>query len=104
MAVVVGIFVVCSSWLLMTKELTRGSQNAQRGFLGWNVELEPPPGRPRDGPPRCSRSRSKSRARERAREKAREKDKGKGKGKGKDKGKGKGKESKGQALQSACHF
>lgn len=82
MACIVGFFVLLSDWRLMTKQFTRGSQDPRRGFIGWEKELEPPPGRPRPGGHSRSRSRSKSRAGR----------------KGTSKGKGKGKAPTGQAL------
>ena len=77
-AYVVGFFVLLTDWRLMAKSQTRGkNQDPKRGFIGWDVALEPPPGRPRHGEPPRSRSRSQARSN---RGRASEKAKGKGKG------------------------
>ena len=104
-AYVVGVFVLaCDDGSLFSKKTTRGSQDAARGFLGWDVGLEPPFARPQpqdnqEAELHRNRSRNGSRSRSRSCRRSINSDsggshnrqrKGVGKGKGRDKGKGKG--------------
>lgn len=65
-AMLLGFFLLLlDSQSMLVKRHVRGKKDPFRGFLGWDLQLEPPFARPRDEPVR-GRSRSKSRRRTRS--------------------------------------